>query len=404
MRLLCRILLALTASLCFSCALLSEQTAITILSGSACGLILIYLALQIKHASSSELKSFDTLNSIILDSGLDLSDVSVLQQFDQKHKVESKFASILTTVEKTTSEVRQDFSQIDKMAKELKESYSNMEQKSSVLKMHGDFLHESLVGMHGVTKTTTANIVDIFDKVVDSTSIVSDTKELSNTSNETIKVVNSAIDDTANRIEKLANEIKEIDTSVDAITKIASQTDLLALNAAIEAARAGEYGRGFAVVADEVRNLARNANASAEKIQLVATRTITEAQEVSELMRSICKPMHQAAESTNKNLLQINQCSTAMEDVLELASQVIASMQEQEHTASKANEAASEMKNLNEQAFDSNAVQMVDEKDLRQLKSALIKALAPIKTANQSTTESSSNSQESNDSDEVELF
>src|SRR6266581_125070 len=54
---------------------------------------------------------------------------------------------------------------------------------------------------------------------------------------------------------------------VDAITRIASQTDLLALNAAIEAARAGPHGLGFRVVADEVRKLAEQSARSAEEVR-----------------------------------------------------------------------------------------------------------------------------------------
>jgi methyl-accepting chemotaxis protein len=54
---------------------------------------------------------------------------------------------------------------------------------------------------------------------------------------------------------------------VDAITRIASQTDLLALNAAIEAARAGPHGLGFRVVADEVRKLAEQSARSADEVR-----------------------------------------------------------------------------------------------------------------------------------------
>jgi len=68
----------------------------------------------------------------------------------------------------------------------------------------------------------------------------------------------------AGRLEQGSREIGKL---VDAITRIASQTDLLALNAAIEAARAGQHGLGFRVVADEVRKLAEQSSRTADEVR-----------------------------------------------------------------------------------------------------------------------------------------
>ena len=92
---------------------------------------------------------------------------------------------------------------------------------------------------------------------------------------EALFQVRATVQEAAAETAALRASVKDIDTFVDTVNRIASQTNLLGLNAAIEAARSGEHGRGFAVVADEVRKLATEAQEGAERVALI-TQAVTQ--------------------------------------------------------------------------------------------------------------------------------
>ncbi|WP_225742941.1 methyl-accepting chemotaxis protein [Marinilactibacillus sp. Marseille-P9653] len=67
-------------------------------------------------------------------------------------------------------------------------------------------------------------------------------------------------------LSELQQKNKSIQSIVETIQDIASNTNLLAINASIEAAHAGDYGRGFGVIAQEVKNLSQKVSESAYTI------------------------------------------------------------------------------------------------------------------------------------------
>lgn len=145
---------------------------------------------------------------------------------------------------------------------------------------------------------------------------------------ESTKAVNNAVDE-------LAHQAQEIGNITDAITGIASQTNMLALNAAIEAARAGEVGKGFAVVADEVRKLAEGSTAAAKQISNIIIgiqKSVENAK--NQVMASITAVEEQqlAVENTQQSFEKIKESSIyaikQVNSIYEATNAVINNMQE----------------------------------------------------------------------------
>lgn len=129
-------------------------------------------------------------------------------------------------------------------------------------------------------------------------------KNISDNSDDTVKAINEGRDNinklirqveisqeagtgAVREVEGLQKSTEQMESIVQMIQSVASQTSMLALNASIEAARAGDAGRGFAVVATSISDLAEQTKNATEEISTLIGNITGEMGEVATTIMSL---------------------------------------------------------------------------------------------------------------------
>ena len=134
--------------------------------------------------------------------------------------------------------------------------------------------------------------------------------------------VTRSVKDVGNTIAATNDSVKIISEFTQAITDIATQTNLLSLNASIEAARAGDAGRGFAVVADEIRQLADQSSTSADKIKSIVERLLEDSAASVNVLKKLNESFEVQGEQLNSTKSEMEHMTANVSSVRETSSSI----------------------------------------------------------------------------------
>lgn len=326
--------------------------AVLIMSGIAIGITGLILLLGSLVAAKTSKKMSAIAGQLEKVAGGDLSvkaDETLLARKDELGKIAEALNLLTEKLGSVIAETKSMSLDIGNAGSELSNSSNNASQASVQISSAVDDISKGAVNQADSVQTASNNTSDIGEDIDE---ISNHVKELDNAAGEmkkscdnAMRAMESLIDSNNNvtlsvqeigrTIQSTNESAKAIDQFSQAITDIASQTNLLSLNASIEAARAGEAGQGFAVVADEIRKLADESKESADQIKEIVVKLLADAEASVDVMKKLdanCEEQSQHLQSTKGDMQDMLNSVDSVSESTEVISQRITRLDEEKNS------------------------------------------------------------------------
>lgn len=227
------------------------------------------------------------------------------QKVNNIKEAQEKTEEVLENISRVSRETKLGIEEMNALLEKLNEASmhtkDNMEQVSLGIGDTTDAVQNQLIQTEEIQAKVT-NVDNVASYITES---MEETLSVLENGKHDVEILVQQVDESvkngtevATKLNALDEYIKEMNSIVELISGITSQTSLLALNASIEAARAGEAGKGFSVVATEISSMATQTKSATEHITTLIGNVSTAINDVVSVIYHMIDGINQEKQST----------------------------------------------------------------------------------------------------------